>query len=252
MHSCDSLPARPHRAASGCMLALAAALLAPAAPTQAAITLNATRIVYPGDAHSVALTLANPAAQPYAVQVWVNTGDDDQTSTVPFMPTPPLFRLNPGKEQRIQINRLPNDLPTDRETAFYFNAQEIPQVEQSASNRLNIAVRTRIKLFYRPAELKDNPLEKAKDLRWALEREGPHHYLSVNNPTPFHYSFSGVELRSNGHTQLMSTLPMAAPFATQRYPLDAAPGADASVRFAIITDFGTNAPVTTVALPASH
>lgn len=242
--------ARPRRLAGGCALALA--LLAQALPSQAAITLNATRIVYPGDSHSVAVTVANPAAQPYAVQVWVNTGEDDQTTAVPFMATPPLFRLNPGAEQRLQINRLPNDLPTDRESTFYFNAQEIPQVERNEGNYLNIAVRTRIKLFYRPAGLKGSPLEREQELRWALEREGNQHFLSVNNPTPFHYSFSGVELSSKGHSQLLSMLPMVAPFATQRYPLDAAPGADASLKFATITDFGTHTPATTVALPPSQ
>jgi P pilus assembly chaperone PapD len=248
MHPSDFHPAHLRRFAGGCTLALA--LLAPALPSQAAITLNATRIVYPGDSHSVAVTIANPAAHPYAVQVWVNTGEDDQTTAVPFMATPPLFRLDPGKEQRLQINRLPNDLPTDRESAFYFNAQEIPQAERSDGNFLNIAIRTRIKLFYRPAGLKGSPVEREQELRWALEREGSQHYLSVSNPTPFHYSFSGVELRSTGHTQLLSMLPMVAPFAIQRYALDAAPGADASVKFTTITDFGTYTPATTVALPA--
>ncbi|WP_134942926.1 tetratricopeptide repeat protein [Pseudomonas syringae] len=99
--------------------------------SQAALTINATRIVFDGDKRSTSVVISNPSDRPFAVQTWVNTEADDTVTVVPFAPSPPLFRLNPGKEQQVQINGLPHDLPSDRESLFYFNVQEIPQASQS-------------------------------------------------------------------------------------------------------------------------
>ena len=144
------------RAALTC--AMTALLLSVHAPSSyGALTLSSTRVVFDSDKRSVSLIVANPSDKPYAVQTWVNTSADDTTTAVPFMASPPLFRVNPGKEQQVQISGLPNSLPTDRESLFYFNAQEIPQADSQQTNVLNIAIRTRIKFFYRPSQLKDSP-----------------------------------------------------------------------------------------------
>jgi chaperone protein EcpD len=63
---------------------------------------------------------------------------------------PPLFRLDAMKEQMVRIVPTAHNLPTDRESVFYFNAQEIPAASNDDGNTLKIALRTRIKLFYRP------------------------------------------------------------------------------------------------------
>lgn len=102
--------------------------------SQAALSLSGTRVVFDSDKRSVSLIIANPSENIFAVQTWVNTAADDTTTAVPFMPSPTLFRLNPGKEQQVQINALPNTLPTDRESLFYFNVQEIPQADTSHAN----------------------------------------------------------------------------------------------------------------------
>jgi len=147
----------PQRAISrpalgACMTLLMLTAYLPAA--HAALTVNATRIVFGSDKRSASVIVSNPSNRPFAVQTWVNTAADDATTVVPFVPSPPLFRLDPGKNQQVQINGLPNSLPSDRESLFYFNVQEIPQAEASDGNVLNIALRTRLKLFYRPAQLK--------------------------------------------------------------------------------------------------
>ena len=185
---------RPTLAA--CMTALMLTSYLPA--SQAALTLNGTRVVFDSDKRSVSLIVANPSDRTFAVQTWVNTAADDTTTAVPFIPSPPLFRLNPGKEQHIQINGLPNTLPTDRESLFYFNVQEIPQANANEGNVLNIALRTRIKLFYRPAQLKDNPVTSLKELQWSIELANGKPQLRVNNPTPFHVSFARIEVKGNG------------------------------------------------------
>jgi len=226
---------RPTLAA--CMTALMLTSYLPA--SQAALTLNGTRVVFDSDKRSVSLIVANPSDRTFAVQTWVNTAADDTTTAVPFIPSPPLFRLNPGKEQHIQINGLPNTLPTDRESLFYFNVQEIPQANANEGNVLNIALRTRIKLFYRPAQLKDNPVTSLKELQWSIELANGKPQLRVNNPTPFHVSFARIEVKGNGQQLALHNAEMLAPLSSQTYALDGIkPQAGLQVEFSAINDYG--------------
>lgn len=204
-----------------------------------ALTVSSTRVVFDSDKRNVSLTVSNPSDNPFAVQTWVNTAADDQTIAVPFIASPPLFRLNAGKEQQVQINGLPNTLPKDRESLFYFNVQEIPQRVATEANQLNIALRTRIKLFYRPIELKSNALDALKDLRWSVRKVDGNNRLVVTNPSPFHVTFVRIELSANGQKVELKDTPMALPLDAQTYELDGLqPSPGMQVSFSVITDYG--------------
>ncbi|VVO42888.1 molecular chaperone [Pseudomonas fluorescens] len=214
-------------------------LASPIPVSQAALTLSGTRVVFDSDKRSTSLIVSNPSDRTFAVQTWVNTAADDATTAVPFIPSPPLFRLNPGKEQQVQINGLPNTLPTDRESLFYFNVQEIPQANANEGNVLNIALRTRIKLFYRPIQLKDNPINRLKDLQWSIKDANGKPQLVVNNPTPFHVSFIRLEVKGDGQSQAIQNVAMVEPLSSQAYPLDSVkPGPGLQVLFSAINDYG--------------
>lgn len=216
-----------------------------ASPGHAALTISSTRVVFDSDKRSASVIVANPSDKTFAVQTWVNTAADDSVTAVPFIPSPPLFRLNPGKQQQVQINGLPNSLPTDRESVFYFNVQEIPQAEANEGNVLNIALRTRIKLFYRPIQLKGNPIADLKNLQWSLQQVEGQSQLQVFNPTPFHVSFARLEISGNGQIHKFPSAAMVEPFATGRYALHSIkPGPGMQVEFAAINDYGgTSAPL---------
>ena len=208
--------------------------------TEAALTISSTRVIYDSEQKNVSLRVTNPSTKPFAVQTWVNTLADDQTTAVPFIASPPLFRLNAGKEQQVQINGLPHSLPQDRESLFFFNVQEIPQLESGVTNQLNIALRTRIKVFFRPAELKSTLLESLKDLKWSIRNIDGKPLLIVNNPSPFHMSFIRIELNANGQTVKLKETPMALPMASQTYELDGfKPTQGLQVIFSAINDFGS-------------
>ncbi len=227
---------RPSRRLHAAVLLLLAAWLPSA---QAALSLASTRVVFDSDKRSVSVVVNNPSDNAFAVQTWVNTAADDTTTAVPLIAAPPLFRIDPGKAQLVQINALPGDLPEDRETLFFFNVQEIPQARGDASNVLNIALRTRIKLFYRPTGLGHDPMSRLDELRWSLERLDGKPHLVVDNPTPFHFSFSRLELRSGKRLSQPGGAPMATPLSRQHFALDATDiGSDPQVTFAAINDYG--------------
>jgi len=214
-------------------------LMVHAPVTQAALTLGATRVVFESNKRSTSVIVANPSNRPFAVQTWVNTVTDDDVTAVPFIPSPSLFRLNSGNEQQVQINGLPNTLPDDRESLFFLNVQEIPQVETSDGNALNIALRTRIKLFYRPVQIKDNPMARLKDLQWSLKDVAGERQLIVNNPTPFHVSFVRLEVLGDIRNQTIPNAVMVEPFSRQTYALNGIKLQERPrILFSAINDYG--------------
>ncbi|MFK0267441.1 fimbrial biogenesis chaperone [Pseudomonas asiatica] len=229
------------------MLGICLAACLPAA--EAALTISNTRVVHSSDARNSSIVVANPSTRIFAVQTWVNTHEDDTNTPVPLIANPSLFRLDPGMEQLVQIQNLPNDLPSDRESLFYFNAQEIPQVEGMGENTLNIAMRTRIKVFYRPSQLQGRPEDQVKHLQWSLrEIEGVPH-LVVNNPTPYHYTFSRLELTNGKQTEKVRSMAMAVPFSEQTYRLSNTPlQTTVQLTFSTINDYGVASAATTTAL----
>jgi len=252
MHSPNTRPVCSKTLAAG-LLALGLVVHPPS--SQAALSINGTRVVVSSDQRSATLIVSNPSQQTYAVQTWVNTESDDTTTAVPFIASPPLFRLDPGNEQQVQINRLPNDLPTDRESLFFFNVQEIPPVDSSQTNVLNIALRTRIKVFHRPAHLKENPSSRLKDLQWSIKRINGQAHLWVNNPTPFHVSFLRIEVSAKGQHQTIHSPAMAYPLSSQSYQLDTfkVDGiSNPQVSFSAVDDYGARispAPMAIQPLP---
>ncbi|MCZ9636568.1 fimbrial biogenesis chaperone [Pseudomonas putida] len=216
---------------------------------QAALTVNATRIVYDSDKRSTSVVVANPSEHPYAVQTWVNTEADDTTTAVPLLVTPTLFRLDAQKQQLVQISALGNTLPQDRESLFFFNVQEIPQSTATDKNTLSIALRTRLKVFYRPSGLKGTPSNHIKDLRWSLHEENGKLHLRVHNPSPYHYTFGRLEVINGTQTEQIQSSAMALPMQTQSYSLSKirTPSAP-SVRFTTINDYGGSTDEVTLAL----
>lgn len=205
----------------------------------AALTISHTRIVHESAKRSASVIVANPSKTTFAAQAWVNTEADDATTAVPLITSPGLFRLDPGNEQTVQINALPNDLPQDRESLFYFNLQEIPQATaDTRQNILNIALRTRIKLFYRPSHLKDRPQDRLKDLAWSVQLIDGKPHLVVDNPSPYHFTFNRLVISGAGFSETITAHDMALPLSRQTYALKRLPTTKGlQVKFTTINDY---------------
>ena len=70
------------------------------------------------------------------------------------MVLPPLQRINGGQKGIARVTKTSgiNALPQDRESLFYLNVREIPP-KPDKPNVLQLAMQSRIKLFYRPAAI---------------------------------------------------------------------------------------------------
>lgn len=169
---------------------VAAALLAALTAQQAcaAIALDRTRVVYNGGEKSVSLNISNENKKlPYLAQAWMEDAQGNKI-TSPLTVLPPVQRVEPGAKSQVKVQAAPAvaALPQDRETLFYFNLREIPP-RSDKPNTLQIALQTRIKLFYRPAAIALDKTQAAKG-DWVekvtLTRNGDKYV--VNNPTPYY------------------------------------------------------------------
>ncbi|MED5608316.1 molecular chaperone [Pseudomonas sp. JH-2] len=221
------------------------ALLAALAPVQAGVLAGGTRVIYGEGLRERSLMLANTNPYPVVVQIWVDdgTGSPD-TAQAPFLALPAVFRLQPGGLQGLRILHNGETLPRDRESVFWLNLYEIPPIagrKEPDPTRVELAMNTQLKIFYRPRDLPLPPGEVAGKLGFSLSREGSQWFLVCRNPTPYHASFATLAL-SGGNRTLVAEQQMdmmAAPFGEKRYRL--APGdipAGARVRFSLVDDAG--------------
>jgi fimbrial chaperone protein len=168
----------------------------------AGVQVGGTRVIFDAknDKRETSLAVRNKGETPYVIQTFVDDGAGD-TKHMPFTVTPPLFRLEGGKEQLVMIRNVEGKakLPADRESVFWIDVKEIPPTDKTHAqdaNTLKIAVLTRVKLFYRPASLNGDPAAAPSQLKWAVvpRPDGHGAALKVSNPTPYHVTFSTIEV----------------------------------------------------------
>ncbi|QXA91468.1 fimbrial chaperone protein [Citrobacter braakii] len=206
-----------------------AALLLVMSSAQAGIIVGGTRIIYKGDKKETSISVKNPDKTSYLIQSWSDTGEKNGDKTQ-FMITPPLFRLGPVQENTLRIIRAGGNLPEDRESLYWMNIKSIPATEKNDSaNTLQIAVKTRIKLIYRPQSLTEQPEKFTDKLTW--QRSG--NSVTVTNPTPYYMNFSSVKV--GGST--VKDASYVAPMSRATFTLPA--GASGDISWVIINDFGS-------------
>lgn len=167
------------------------ALLSIAQVANASVVITGTRVIYPSDQREVNVQLTNTGTSPALVQVWVDVYTEPnapkQQATeqdIPFILSPPVFRINPKEGQTIRLMNVGGNLPQDRESVFYFNVLDIPPAPSAdkTENYLQLAINSKLKLFYRPVTLPKNFNKLKDELRFTLVNSNGYQ-LKVDNPT---------------------------------------------------------------------
>ena len=231
-------------------LAVAALSLCVAAamPAGANVIIATTRVIFPAKQGEVTVRLSNENSTPALVEAWMDDGDPHSTpdtAKVPFLVTPPLFRMDPHKDQSLRIIGSPPGLPKDRESLFWLNVLEIPPkpnaLEMADKNYLQLAIRSRLKFFYRPAGLPGDPIKAPDTLTWKEVATGKGYALEAHNPSPYYVTIVGADVGAGGNAWQTTDPAMVAPFGTQRvsFPkLDTVLPAGAVIQFRTINDYG--------------
>lgn len=200
-------------------------------PASAGVVIGGTRLIYDAARKEATISVINQdKSAPFLIQSWVENTRNDEHAKPPFIVTPPLFRLDSGKENLLRVMRTGGNLPADRESLYWLSIKSIPATSKTDENQLLISVKSRIKLIYRPEGLPGNADDAWKKVNFV--REG--NILKASNPTPYYISFHTV--KAGGQEIDLSDAATLAPLSALSWKLPA--GAGASLRWQAINDYG--------------
>ncbi|WP_333668925.1 molecular chaperone, partial [Acinetobacter guillouiae] len=215
----------------------------------AAIMLGGTRVIFNEGNREASISMKNEAKAPFVVQAWIDAGEGKNKT--PFLVTPPLSRLDSGVENILRIVRTDGQLPADRESVFWLNVKEIPERAEE-ENVLQVAVRSRIKVFYRPAALRGGDASQSRSkLKWAVSKaSGGGAVLKIANPTPYNVTFTLLKV-VEGKEEINPD--MVPPLGELVVPLKSIKTPQTlSLRFTTINDYGGETAEEVISVPASE
>lgn len=203
---------------------------------QAAVSMDRTRVIFDGGQKSISLNISNNNKQlPYLAQGWVENAEGQKIQS-PLVVLPPVQRLEPGKSSQVKIEALPaiSTLPQDRESLFYFNLREIPP-KSDKPNTLQIALQTRVKLFYRPKAIISEKNAAPIQEKLTLDKQGDQ--FIVKNPTPYYVTIINATANAKSSDGKDFTPVMVPPFGQEALGISPAKLGNNPV-LTYINDFG--------------
>lgn len=199
----------------------------------AAIQIESSRVIYSGEYKSASLTLHNASEKNYIVQTWLD--EDSNKPGKEMVVTPPVLKVKADQSAVLRFIYSGKGLPTDRESLYWINVQEIPP-RASEPNVMQLAIRTRLKLFYRPVGLNVKLEDQIRHLKFIKKSDA----LVVKNDGPLHISLSQLIIQPPKSKELKLTAPMISPFESETIMF---PKGSRIVGLTYINDYGGIADV---------
>ncbi|MNZ27555.1 Chaperone protein EcpD precursor [compost metagenome] len=216
---------------------------------QAGIVIQGSRVVYPAKEREVSVKMTNTSEEPSLMQAWVDKGNAKLTpdkADGPFLITPPITRVEAKKGQTLRLVYTGDDAAAKKqETVFWLNVLDVPPMpKEQGANFLQVAVRSRLKVFFRPEGLPGSPAKAAENLSWSVVQSSTGYAVRARNDSAFHVSLASVKVTSGGkiYTVKPESLDMIAPNSSLDLPvpgLAGAAGADGKVNYEWVSDYGS-------------
>lgn len=220
------------------LTALFAALLLYCPLAEAEVTVVGTRAVFPAGEREISVTLKNEGQRASLVQAWVSDGGADQppeASKAPFVVDRPVFRLDPGKSHSLRVRAIATGAPVDaREHLYWLNVVDVPPRDATASdNVIQVAVRFRLKLLYRPEGI-GAPVDPDARVSVRATPAG----LEVSNAAPHYFNVGEAVLESSASERSLDSF-YVAPGETKRLALPPGfSGPVTAIRYSWVDDDG--------------
>lgn len=212
---------------------------------KAGVVVNSTRFIYLEGSKALPVSLTNTDLHAYLVKTSILENDGKREhqpskgSTPSFTLLPPLFRLSSQASGQVRVLHTGAALPSDRESLFYLSVTAIPEGKPQ-QNSVQMAVRSRFKLFYRPSGLTGSAENAYRQLSWQQGAEG----LRVTNSSPYYVTLFNLKL--NGRE--IPVPGMVAPF-NERILKGCQAGIKCDISWQTINDYGRIMPVIQKRLP---
>ncbi|EPY7113980.1 fimbrial biogenesis chaperone [Klebsiella variicola] len=185
--------------------------------TDASVVMTGTRVIFPSSSMEKTIQLKNPDAQPYVVQLQMTDENGKADDKSPFIPVPPVFRMEPNTGQSVRLIYKGKGLPQDKESVFYLDFTQLPALKRSqqGQNQLIIAIRNRVKVFYRPESLSGSQSDVFQSLHFSIANGR----FNIENPTGFYIPIRQAELLINGKSVKLAYSVMLSPRSAALWPL---------------------------------
>lgn len=193
---------------------IALLLLATVQLGHAAVLPDRTRVIFNAADKASSIKISNQSTKnPYLAYSWIENEKGVKGDDV-FTALPPLQRVEPASSTQVRLVKQAGvkALPEDRESLFYYNLREVPPKADVSDNQavLQVALQSRIKLFWRPAALRKK-IGARTELEMQVSQSGKS--LKINNPTPYHITIAYLG-KDTSHVLPGFTTTMISPFST--------------------------------------
>ncbi|HFT6992260.1 TPA: molecular chaperone [Stenotrophomonas maltophilia] len=218
--------------------ALFAVLLLCCPVAQAEVTVVGTRAVFPAGAREISVTLKNEGQRVSLVQAWVSDGGADQppeASKAPFVVDRPMFRLDPGTSHSLRVRGIATGAPVDaKEHLYWLNVVDVPPRESGVGeNVIQVAVRFRLKLLYRPEGV-GAPSNPDAQVSVRVSAAG----LDISNAAPHYFNVGEATLESTAGERALDSF-YVAPGETKHLAFPAGfSGPATAIRYSWVDDDG--------------
>ena len=215
--------------------------------TAASVVMTGTRVIFPANQNEKTVHLQNKDNNPNIVQVWLDSGDESstpETADTPIIANPQIFKMAPNQGQivRLIFTGDKSTLAKDRESIFYMNFSEIPasKSENTASNRLMLVFKNRVKVLYRPDNLAVPSHEISKHITYQWVGNNANQKIVLHNNSPYYANFSELNLTHAGQKKLIAKNQMIAPYSSREwaYSLKTTNTANVKINLNLINDYG--------------
>jgi len=203
------------------------------------VIITGTRVIYPAGQKETTVQLVNRGASPSLIQAWIDDGDVNstpETAKVPFLLTPPVVKVDGfnGQQLRLRYTGSAALLPADKESVFYLNVLDIPPAKENTDGKsiMQIAVKSRIKIFYRPLNLPLAVDQMHSNL--FFHREGSN--VIAQNDSPYYASIATISVQGK---EMIEQPVMIAPRSTQKLVTAMTPALGQKMDVVLVDDYGT-------------
>lgn len=156
-----------------------------AGSAQAALSLDKTRYIFNGNEKAINLLISNTEKETYGGQIWLeNVRETDSRPS--FIAAPSFFKVKGASQQSVRILQAFEHLPQHMESVYWLNLQELPPAREGSG--LTVAVRSRVKVFYRPVALLDERKGAEQRIRVQQRPEGK----ALVNDTPYIFAITAL------------------------------------------------------------
>lgn len=159
--------------------------------SQSSIEINKDKFIFIESVNQEIIEINNKANNYYFIQSWVTHYDKENSNEIPFMVTPPLFKIEKNETFSLKIFKKDEIKERDRETLYRINIKRIPILLNSDNNKnmLHVSINSVYNLIYRPISIEKDAKDAYKKIEFLKNKNNE---FIINNPTPYFIALSSV------------------------------------------------------------